>query len=341
MSQSGTSKASPREEGDEMPPTQLDTTKQPSGAVKETDNMDSLVYELQKAIEQPEEVVDAGYAPVPYFFAFQPSSKYADQRQAFNGLLGMNAITRMFAAINIVTARKAQEQNNGYSITKPAEYISSFNEGTEATIKALTVGPLSTFYDGSSGGSTQTEDQSLKRSDIHNFVLTRIFGGLSQISKNQMKDLDKLLTDLVSMLKPYKAGSATDQSLLKHVVLINYIKATDITGNGSVFVIEPYTRMVALTIKAQEWTTALQKPGFLKKNEKIKFSMTTTISDLKLDEAKYRANKARYEQAMKLTVGDQPDLKKIIDEGGIEAYGHKTSYVWPAQETGHASSDEE
>lgn len=299
--------------------------------------MDSLVYELQKAIRQPEEVVEDGFAPVPYFFGFQPAAKYPDQRQAFDGLLGMAAICRMFAAINIVTARKAQDQNNGYSLSKSAEYVSSFNEGAEATIKALTVGPLASFYDNTIGGSVQTEDQTMKRSDIHAFVLSRVFGGLSQIGKSEMKSLDKLLTDLVSALKPFKAGSTTDQSTLKHVVVINYIKATDITGTGSVFVIEPFTRMVAVSLKAQEWFNALHKPGFLGKNEKIKFSMTTTITDLKLNEAKYQANKGRYEQAMKLTVGDSPELKGIIDQGGIEAYGHKTSYVWPVE----TSDDEE
>jgi len=255
----------------------------------------------------------------------------------------MSAVIRMFAAMNIVTARKARKQEQAYSITKPNEYLEAFNEGTDATVAAITRGPLAGFYGSSGGGTTQTENVQLKRSELHKFVLPRIFGGLSQIGPDQMKALDVALTHFVSLLKPYKAASSTDpddtttaltttterppQPQLKHVVLIQYVRATDITGSGDVFVYDACTRMVNISIGVDDWSTALRKPGFLSKNEKIKFTMARTTVDFKLDEAKFSAAKPKYEQAMKLTVDGHDDMKKIMDEGGLEGFGRATCTV--------------
>ncbi|KAM0425408.1 hypothetical protein ACHAPT_009465 [Fusarium lateritium] len=310
-----------------------------SGPVKTKDSMQLVVDELKKDVTEPNATVEDGMAPAPFIVGFEPSAKYPDQRDAFSQLLGMAGITRMFAALNVVSARGARKQTEPYSLSKPNEYVSAFNEGTDATIKALTVGPLAGFYDATLGGSTQTEEILVKRSELHDFVLQRIFSGLVPVGKQQMDHLDNVLTDFVASLKSYKCTPTADQPTLNHVVLVNHIKATDISGGGNVFVIDPYTRMVCLTITAGEWAVALQKPGFLKRNEKIKFGMTTTITELKLDKAKYTANKGRYEQALKVMVGDQDDLKKITDNGGVEAFGRETSLVLSAQEASDATDD--
>lgn len=297
--------------------------------------MENLVSELKRAISNPDQVVKAGFAPAPYFFGFEPSAKKTNESQAFSRLMGMSAVARMFAAVNIVATRQMQKQTEPYSIAKPEEYVAAFNDGTEATIKALTAGPLAGFYDSSSGGSTQREQQTLERSEIHKFVLSRIFGGLYQISKENLeKDLDQVLTQFVAQLKPFKACPATEHPALKHVILVNYVKTTDLSGSGTVLIVEAYTRMVTLTIEVGDWLSALQKPkpGLFRRSEKINFSMTTTVVEMKLNEAKYEANKPRYEQTLRLMVGDQPGLKKILDRGGLEAYGRETSGIWAARE---------
>ncbi|KAH7153631.1 hypothetical protein EDB81DRAFT_758574 [Dactylonectria macrodidyma] len=329
--------ASPAEQGDESTSQQDEgsvTThsNQPSAPVESMDSMDTVAIELEKAVAEPSATVKNGYAPAPFMFGFEPSAKYPDQRQAFSQLLGMSGITRMFAAINTVSARGARKQTEPYSLHVPKEYVAAFNEGTEATIKALTIGPLAGFYDSTMGGSTQTEELLLKRSELHPLVLRQIFSGLSPVTAKHLDDLDDVLTDFVAMLKPYQCTPTADQSTLKHVILINYIRATDISGGGSMFVIDAFTRMVSLTLKAEEWSVALRKPGILKRNEKIKFSITTTIAEMKLDGGKYQANKEKYEQALEMMIGDQADLKKIIKKGGLEAFGRETSIVLPPQE---------
>lgn len=310
-----------------------------SRPVKTKDSMQLVGDELRKDVTEPNASVEDGIAPAPFMIGLEPSAKYPDQRDAFTQLLGMAGITRMFAALNIVSARRARKQTEPYSLNKPEEYVSAFNEGTDAAIKALTVGPLAGFYDATLGGTTQTEEILVKRSELHDFVLRRIFSGLVSVGKTQMDELDNILTDFVASLKSYKCTPTADQPTLNHVILINYIRATDISGGGNVFVIDPYTRMVSLSIKADEWAVALRKPGILKRNEKIKFGMTTTITELKLDKAKYVANKDRYEQALQVMIGNQDDLKKITNKGGVEAFGRETSLVLPAQEAGGATED--
>lgn len=304
-----------------------------SSPVKTADSMDTLAFEIKRAVSKPDEVMKDGLAPVPYIFGFEPGAKNSDQEHAFCGLLGMAAVVRMFAAVNIVATRQTNKQPEPYSLAKPKEYPAAFKEVTDATIKALTAGPLASFYDSSSGGSTQAEEQVLERSEIHKFVLSRVFGGLSQVSKKQLEqDLDHVLTQFVTQLKPFKATPEVDQDILKHVILINYVRTTDLTGNGTVLVVDAYTRMVTLTIKVHDWFSALQKPktGLFKRPEKINFRMTTTVVDMKLNDAKYKANKGKYEQTLKMMVDGDPELQQILDRGGLEAYGRETTHKYSA-----------
>lgn len=292
--------------------------------------MDSVTIELEKAVADPDTVIEAGYAPSPFIFGFEPPENDQGREKAFSQLLGVSSLVRMFAALNIVAARALRKQDEPYSLADHAEYVAAFNEDAEATAKALTAGPLAELYDSSTGGSTQTEEVLLKRSELHSFVLPRIFGGLSCVTKQGMKDLDTVLTNFVAALKPYSGAPVADQPALKHVVLVNYVRATDIIGDGTNLVIDPYTRFVSLTINTEGWFKALQKPGFFSRNEKIKFSMTTTITEMKLDGGKYEANKPKYEQGLGIMVGEQDELKRIVTQGGLEGFGRETSGVMPA-----------
>lgn len=293
--------------------------------------MNSLTVELEEAISEPDEILKDGHAPVPFFFAFEPAAENPIQQESFAALLGMSAVIRMFAGLDIISTRKARHQSTPYSITKPEEYVSAFAEKMDATVKALTQGPLTAFYQ-LDGGTTQSEHQSLTHADLHPFVLQRIFGGLSQVGEDAMKELDHQLTHFVALLNPFKVQPAADQPTLSHVILVNYVRVTDITGSGNALIIEPYTRMVNLSIKTADWSHALQKPGYFQRKQKINFSMTTTTTEFKLDKGRYQANKARYEQALQLMVSEDPDLKQIIDDGGIEEFGRKTCTVLPAYE---------
>lgn len=142
-----------------------------------------------------------------------------------------------------------------------------------------------------------------------------------------MKALDTVLTNFVAALKPYKGPPARDQPTLSRVVLINYVRATDITGDGTRIILDHYNRFVSITINAEGWLKALQKPGYLSCNEKIKFSMTTTITEMKVDGKKYEANKTQYAKLLWMMIGEQDELKEIVGEGGIEGFGRETSCV--------------
>ncbi|KAF5667166.1 hypothetical protein FHETE_5869 [Fusarium heterosporum] len=291
------------------------------------DSMDTVASELQKAVAEPTVTIEHGQAPAPFMFGFEPSPKHQDQVQAFDQLMGMSAVVRMFAAINTVGGRGSRKQSKPYSLSKPTEYVAAFNEGTDAVMKALTVGPLVEFYDTSIGGSVQKESFFLKRTELHPLVLQRIFSGLACVSEDHMKDLDQVLTGFVSALKTYTCDPTSEQPTLKHIVLINYIRATDLTSGGGIFRVEAFTRRVYITLKSQEWATALEKPGFLRRNEKIKFSMETTITEMQLNCPKYEASKAKYEQVLKLMVGDHGDLDKVVEKGGLKGFGRETCLV--------------
>ncbi|GAB0137518.1 hypothetical protein EsDP_00005778 [Epichloe bromicola] len=304
----------------------------PSQDSDSSDSMDMVAVELQRAIAEPTATIKHGQAPSSFIFGLEPSPKEDDQVKAFSQLLGMSAVVRMFAAVNTVAARGSRKQSKPYSLSKSGDYVAAFNEGTDAVIKALTVGPLAQFYDCSTGGSTQTESFTLKRTELHPLILKRVFSGLASITDEHMKDLDRVLTEFVSALKPYECDPTDDQPNLNHVVLINYIRATDLTGGGHVFVVEPFVRRVYISLKSQEWATALEKPGSFGRNEKIKFRIETTVTEMKLDGPKYQANKAKYEQVLQLMTSNKRDLEKILKKGGLEAFGRKTCFLLPAEE---------
>lgn len=144
--------------------------------------MGSVAIELRKASADPDSVIEAGYAPSPFIFGFQPPENEPGQKEVFSQLLGASSLVRMFAALGITYARNLRKQDEPYSLANHAEYVAAFNEEAEATTRALTQGPLAELYDSSAGGSTQTEEVLLKRSELHSFVLPRIFGGLSCVT---------------------------------------------------------------------------------------------------------------------------------------------------------------
>lgn len=295
-----------------------------------TDRMDVLVALVEGSILEPEVLIKRGDAPVPKFIGIGPPEERNDEHQAFSALMGMLTMIRLFAAINQVSARQRSNRIKGYSIDNPKEIGLAFAEGADATLHALTEGLLSTFYSFESG-QTQTANQSLKRAEIHSFVLTRIFGGIPQVDEETLENLDGVLTAFVNQVKPYKVAKSLDQPTMNHCVLINYVKTTDLTGSGEALVLEPYTRMVFLKVKADEWGHALQKPGFLKRNEKVNFSMEFVITEMKLDEGKYRAAKPQWEKVVQLIANEKEELKEIVDKDGIEGFGRKTSVLFHAQ----------
>jgi hypothetical protein len=92
-------------------------------------------------------------------------------------------------------------------------------------------------------------------------------------------------------------------------------------------VFEPYTRMAFLKVKTSDWSHALQKPGILKRNEKINFSLEYAITDMKLDQAHYQAAKPKWERVFELIGGGHDKLQDLVNEGGIEAFGRRTSLL--------------
>ncbi|USP74615.1 hypothetical protein yc1106_01889 [Curvularia clavata] len=309
--------------------------------IKELDAMDDLALQLKDAVSDCSEVANAGRPPVAFFFGFKPSVKQDDTAsQKFVDLVGVSSLVRMFSAMNIITARKARDQSGqSNSIRDPAHFVTAINEEADAVVKAITYGPLASMYQQANSGSTQTEEQLLKRLELHEFVLPRVFGGLRAIGQEHMKDLDNILTRFTSALRPYKADKtdSTDGSeqQLKFAVLIHYVKTTDITGDGTVVVSEPMTRLVSISVRAEDWAHALDKPSkmdLLRRNEKVRFKMTTTALELRLNQDNYRAAKPKFEQALKLMVDKDAELLKIVEDGGLHGYGRETCNIFDAHE---------
>jgi hypothetical protein len=322
--------------------------------------MDDLALALKDAATDADDVIKSGRPPAPFLVGFEPSEELTKGHSKFQSLVGVSALIRMFSAMNTVAMRKSRgEDGTPPSLGDPAKFICALNDMAEATVKALTAGPLVGIYRQTGNGSTQTEEQLLKRSDLHGFVLPRIFGGIRSITKTHMEELDKVLTTFVSSIRPFKvtipsvdasdvkddeslltdsttvktATIAATDHLIKFVVLIHHVRTTDITGDGTIVVCEPMTRMVNLNIRAKDWPIALHKPSKLdlfRKNEKVAFKMTTTILDFKLDEQKFIAAKSKFEIALKMMVGKDPTLAKIVEQDGLAGYGRQTCTIFAA-----------
>jgi hypothetical protein len=309
--------------------------------INELDAMDDLALQLKDAVTDCSEVADAGRPPVAFFFGFEPSAKQDDDaHQNFESLVGVSSLVRMFSAMNIITARKARDQSGqSNTIRNPAHFVTAINEEADAVFKAITEGPLASMYQQVNSGSTQTEEQLLKRPELHDFVLPRVFGGLRAIGKKHMKDLDGILTRFTSALRPFKAdkteSSDGSEQQLKFAVLIHYVKTTDVTGDGTVVVCEPMARLVSISVRAEDWAHALDKPSkldLLRRNEKVRFKMTATALELRLNQDKYREAKPKFEQALKLMVDKDAELLKIVEDGGLLGYGRETCKIFAAHE---------
>ncbi|KAK4198391.1 hypothetical protein QBC40DRAFT_283933 [Triangularia verruculosa] len=249
------------------------------------------------------------------------------------------------------------------------------------------------MYGQGDGGTTSSLDLECTRAELHAKVLPRIFGGLNQVGKAHLEELDKVLTGFTAALKPFKLptpppsqgedgkdGSPQPHDL-KLAVQVNYVKSIDITGgSGSIYIHKPFTRIVIFTVKPQQWASALQKspkkdsppdegaehdkpshdhdhadkggdaavttaaiglPSWLggkpkpkppKPDEKIKFTLKTTVLELEFDDAKYRANKSKFEGIFKGMAEDDEELGLIAEEGGLEALGRRTCQIYQANE---------
>ncbi|KAK4174153.1 hypothetical protein QBC36DRAFT_334304 [Triangularia setosa] len=382
----------------------MSASSDPNSTVRAQDSMGDLKLHLREVIAEPTDLIKKGTAPPPYFFAFEPSGRSQEQAQKFAALLGGSALARIFAGMNLV--RSNPDHSGGdetsttrhYSLSNPREYVAAFNEKTEAAINAFTKGPLASMYRPCDGGATASQDLECTRAELHDMVLPRIFGGLDQVGKAHLAELDKVLTRFTAALKPFQVSTTSDsqdghegyggsQPLpeLKHAVVVNYVKSIDITGgSGGIYVHKPYTRVAIFSVKPQHWASALQKPtpsqqgptftsaseeaeaaevanhhnaadaaaatgksviGSLsglfggkpkpkppKPDERIKFTLNTTILELEFDDAKYHANKAKFEGIFKGMAEEDEELGPIAESGGLHALGRSTCMIYQAGE---------
>lgn len=73
-------------------------------------------------------------------------------------------------------------------------------------------------------------------------------------------------------------------------------------------------------------------PSPPKKEEKIKFTLKSTVLELEFDDAKYVANKAKFEAVFKNIAEDDKALSDLVKKGGLTALGRETCTVFPAVE---------
>ncbi|CAN9207694.1 unnamed protein product [Alternaria alternata] len=264
--------------------------------LKELDAMDDLALQLKDAVTGCGEVAKAGRPPVAFFFGFKPSAKQDDDvRQSFDSLLGASSLRAYVLCHEHYhgSAKRETRVEHSDSIRDPAHFVTVINEEADAVAKAITSIPLASMY-----------QQLLKRPELHDFILPRIFGGLRTIGKDHMKDLDDTLTRFTSTLRPFRAGktesaNGNDQQL-KFAVLIDYVKTTDL--------------------------------DLRRRNEKVPFKIRATSLELRLNQNDYIAAKPKFEQALKLMVDKDAELLKIVEDGGLLGYGQETCNIFAAHE---------
>lgn len=290
------------------------------------DDLTSLVSIIEDSITTPSEVIKKGRVPVPIFIGLEPSSDDQSQSESFAHLMEMSAMVRLFAGLSEVQKRQASDMNEAISITNPKEIGLAFAHAAEATSAAVTEGTLASFYT-MEAGTTQNIDTTISRADLHKAVLNSIFGGLPDNSPGLLKSMDSILTDFVHDIKSFHIQQSPDQPDVEQCILINYVKTTDLTGDNSSSVIEPYTRMAFIKVKTDCWNNALHKPGLLGRNSKIAFDMSCVVTDMKMNEAKFNASKAKFLDVFLFIGGQAESVKEIIQNGGLEGFGRRTSIL--------------
>lgn len=237
--------------------------------------MDDLKRHLKEAVAEPTHVIEHGIAPPPYFFALEPATNDKEEAEKFEALLNASAVARIFAAMDFV---RSGAKN---SLRNPSEYVAAFNEKTKVTVDTFLTGSMSGMYKQVPGGTTSRLNLDITRHDLHTRVVQRIFDGLDRVGETHGKELDKVLTRFTTALKPFKLPGAEepkkgshndDQPELQHAVVVNYVKATDITGGsggpGGVFIYKPCSRIVLFSVKPQQWAVALDKSSHSKPDPK-------------------------------------------------------------------------
>ena len=287
--------------------------------------MDKLVSLFGDSLLKREDLIARGEIPIPVIVGIEPAKENAEMTAAFSSLMGMSTMIRLFAAINQIQAAKDSERNTPYNINDPEQIAMGFQDRADATLRTLSGGAMAFVYE-QVDSTTLSVVPALRREEIQPFILKTILSGISQINADTSSALSEYMKDFIKDLKPFKIVPSPEHTKLSHCILINYVKSIDLTGGGKIFVLERYTRLVHLKIKIEDWTHALTKPPFLKRNEKIPFAVDFTIADYKLDEGKYQAAKPKWERVVQI-IPNEDNIKEILDKGGIEAFGRNTVFL--------------
>lgn len=290
--------------------------------------MDMLISLMENDLLDFETVVKQGQAPPSIFLGLQPPSKFDNANHEFTALMGMSAMIRLYASMNQLSTRKNQNRSNPFSIDRPDEIIRAFAEEADVVAQTLTRGVLSNMYE-SEGGRVENMSPSLKRTEIHDFILKNILTELPQINGDILKKLDETLTHYIDLIRTHRLTPTPTNPTMNHSVVVNYIRTQDISGDGKVVLIDCFTRLVFIKVKAEDWIHATQKPGFLKRNEKIAFPLEITVTDLKLNKKAYANSKPKWEQIFQIVGSDSKVVQPVLDKGGIEEFGRQTSVILP------------
>lgn len=245
--------------------TALEHAHESAAAVHAAGGMEDLKLLLREAITEPALLIQDGKAPPPFVFAFEPpAGRGEDGDKKFAALLGVSALARIFAGMSVVQSRTGED----YTLNNPDQYVAAFNEKSEAAYDAFTKPPLSVMYERLGDNRAINLPLDVTRAKLHTTVISHVFNGLPQVGTEQLERLDGVLTDLATALKSLEVrcpGNGEEPlPVLKHVVAINYVKTTDITGgsggpDGGIYVCEAFTRVVVISVKPEQWALALRK----------------------------------------------------------------------------------
>ena len=290
--------------------------------------MGQLVALLENSIKTKEGQILEGNAPTPYCIGIEPPVGSDSRSQVFPNLMGMNAVLRLYSSIHEVHLLKQRNQTSPYRIDNPKEVALAFGDSANATYQAMT-GALSEFYIFTSG-TTQTMNQTIRRSDLHSLFLGALFNGIKHVNQDVMKKIDALLTSFVTAVKDFAIDSTQPQPSIDHCIIINYMRENHLTGSEGEAVLEATTRLIYIKITTDSWKQAVHKPaGFLHRNDKFNFVMEYTVSDRQLNIAKYLQAKPRWEKVMEPIASEgSQKFHEIISQQGIEGLGREMSSLF-------------
>ncbi|KAI0815534.1 hypothetical protein GGR55DRAFT_629260 [Xylaria sp. FL0064] len=244
-----------------------------------------------------EEQVAEGQVPKAPPVMVLPGYSSKDVEDNYKLLGEANSMCQLYANL-----MQVQQKPEGFNIT--TEAASAYQFQAKMIYDAM-MGPMAGFFI-MGGGVTQTYNDTIPKTQIHEHLLGKLFDGFG-FDANTQKQLDTPLTNFVAGLKNiHSDGNPTNT--FDFMLRVSLVPRINVTGSDSdpIYVYQPTTYLIYMKINANTFYKSTSKNSG-EDRVNFKFSMTTTKCEL--NSRKFEANRARFDE-----------IFRLVTDKNIEAY---------------------